>query len=214
MIEGPGVSDPTPFESHFHSLLAPETGKRLYAGIWDGWQWSPYRGQLVAAGAWMGRAIETVPRERFLEELDRWGIRHLLVIHERTRRYLAGPDFVERPQAGPYGHFERVAADTRSVVTPRGTGALREWHPLGATIALDGVIRGDRIVVRTNYHPAWTATHEGAPVPLVDDGRQLAFDAPADGTYLVTLSYPTRSWLWLVALAAGVAGVAAVRRLC
>jgi hypothetical protein len=213
MIEGPGESDPTPFVSHFQSLLAAETGKRLYAGIWDGWQWSPARGQLVAGGAWMGRAIVDWPRDTFINELHRWGIRHLLVIHERTRRYVEGREFVRRPDAGPYAHFELLAADVRSATVSPGAAELERWDWLNATVSLHDVAKGSRVVVRTNYHPAWTARFNETPVPMVADGHQLAFDAPADGSYDVVLEYPRRSWLWIVALAGLVAGSAITRRL-
>jgi hypothetical protein len=213
MVEGPGESDPTPFISHFQSLLAAETGKRLYAGVWDGWQWSPYRGQLVAGGAWMGRALEEVPRAEFLAELRRWGIRHLLVVHDRTRDYLRGSEFIERPPAGRWAHFELADADVRSVVTAHGTGRLTSWDPLGATIELSGVSDGDRVIVRTNYHPAWTAHHAGTHIAVRDVGGQIAFDAPADGSYLVHLEYPRRSWLLVLALVGLLAGISLVRRL-
>lgn len=206
-------SAPTPFPAHFQSLLAAETGKRLYAGIWDGWQWSPYRGQLVAAGAWMGRAIDDWPRDRFMAELRRWGIRHLLVIHEPTRRYLTSAEFVRHDDAGPYAHFELLEADTRSVVTGHGTGRLRDWDPLGARIDLDDVRAGDRVIVRTNYHPAWIAQVEGERVPMFAADGQLAFEAPADGTYEVRIEYPRRPWLFSVALIALAGGVMAVGRI-
>jgi hypothetical protein len=212
MVEGPGESDPTPFISHFQSLLGAETGKRLYAGIWDGWQWSPARGQLVAGGAWMGRALEDWPRERFLAELGRWGVKHLLVIHQRTRRYVAGPEFQQHADAGPYAHFELLASDDRAVATTTGTGVLSAWDPLGATVELKDVRQGSRVVIRTNYHPAWTAQSRGTDVPLLAEHGQLAFDAPTDGSYVVTLAYPRRLWLWGVALTGLVAGVVLTRR--
>jgi hypothetical protein len=212
MVEGTGESDPTPFPSHFQSLLAAETGKRLYAGIWDGWQWSPYRGQLVAGGAWMGRPLEDWPRERFLAELRRWGVRHLLVIHDRTRRYVEGPEFVRRADAGGYAHFEFAAADDRTVVTASGAGRLASWDPLGAVIELQGVKQADLVTVRTNYHPAWTARHADVDVPLLAVDGQLAFAAPADGSYSVLLRYPRRPWLFAVAFSAFIGGVAIVGR--
>jgi hypothetical protein len=206
------TSEPTPFRAHFQSLLAAETGKRLYAGIWDGWQWSSYRGQLVAGGAWMGRAIGAWPRARFIAELRRWGIRHLLVIHEPTRRYLTAPAFTRDADVGPYAHFELRDADTRSVDVPHGRGALVEHDPLGARVALEGVRAGDRVVVRTNYYPAWTASARGAAVPLTDADGQLAFTAPFDGAYDVMLAYPRRPWLFVLALAGLVLGVVVVPR--
>jgi hypothetical protein len=207
------TSEPTPFRAHFQSLLATETGRRLYAGVWDGWQWSSYRGQLVAAGAWMGRAIGTWPRARFIAELRRWGIRHLLVIHEPTRRYLTGPEFTRDADVGPYAHFELRDADIRSVVTPAGRGELVEHDPLGGRVALDGVHAGDRVIVRTNYYPAWTASARGTPVPLVNANGQLAFTAPFDGSYDVALAYPRRPWLFVLALAGLALGVFVVSRI-
>jgi hypothetical protein len=161
----------------------------------------------------MGRAIGTWPRARFIAELRRWGIRHLLVIHEPTRRYLTAPEFTRDADVGPYAHFELRDADTRSVATPTGRGDLVEHNPLGARIALSDVHAGDRVVVRTNYYPAWTASARGVEVPLVDAGGQLAFAAPFDGTYDVTLAYPRRPWLFVVALAGLVLGVVVVPRI-
>jgi hypothetical protein len=207
------TSEPTPFRAHFQSLLATETGKRLYAGVWDGWQWSPYRGQLVAGGAWMGRAIGTWPRARFIAELRRWGIRHLLVIHEPTRQYLTAPEFERDGDVGPYAHFELRDADTRSVVTRTGRGELAEHDPLGARVALRDVHAGDRVVVRTNYYPAWTASARGTAVPVINVDGQLAFVAPFDGSYDVTLAYPRRPWLFVLALAGFALGVTVVPRI-
>jgi hypothetical protein len=63
-----------------------------------------------------------------------------------------------------------------------------------------------------NYHPAWRAHAGTGRLDMFNAGGQLAFAAPADGNHVVTLVYPRRRWLWLVALAAAVAGVSAVAR--
>jgi hypothetical protein len=169
---------------------------------------------LVAGGAWQGRAIGDWPHDRFISELRRWGIRHLFVIHEPTRRYLDTPAFVRHHDAGPYAHFELLDADTRSVVTPSGSGRIASHDPLGARVALVDVHRGDRVIVRTHFYPAWHATASGQPVPLFDVDGQLAFDAPAGGSYVVQLVYPRRLWLWPIAalgLAGGVFGAGLIR---
>ena len=102
-----------------------------------------------------------------------------------------------------------LAADTRDVVTTSGTGQLVAFDPLGARIALDGVQAGAEVIVRTNYHPSWRAGVEGsggAAVRLMAVDGQLAFLAPRDGSYVVTLTYPRRPWLVVLALAAVLLG--------
>ena len=52
------TTEPTPFAAHVEQILGTTTGRRLYAGLWDGWQWSPYRDQVLG-----GRRVQG-PRNR------------------------------------------------------------------------------------------------------------------------------------------------------
>jgi hypothetical protein len=61
---------------------------------------------------------------------------------------------------------------------------------------------GSRVILRANYHPAWTASVGQAPIPISDAGGQLAFLAPRDGSYEVQLTYPQHPWLIGIAIAA------------
>ncbi len=205
------TTEPTPFAAHVEQILGAATGRRFYAGLWDGWQWSPYRDQVLAGGAFKGRAIESVPAAAVTTELRKWGVRHLIVWSQASLAYLRKhPDlFAERWASGPWHAFEYLAADTRDVVTTSGTGQLVAFDPLGARIALDGVQAGAEVIVRTNYHPSWRAGVEGsggAAVRLMAVDGQLAFLAPRDGSYVVTLTYPRRPWLVVLALAAVLLG--------
>lgn len=181
----------SPFRIHFEALLPAVTGKSFYGSEWDGWVWSSYRRQVVAGGTFAGQAIERTPPSRFVAELRRWGIRYLVVWSEPTVRFLSGSEsFEERWSARPWRVFALRDADVRSVVTPNGSGALRGRDLLGAEVVLNGVRRGDPVVVRTNFYPAWRATWQGRDVPTRDEGGQLAFAAPADGDLVVRLEYP------------------------
>jgi hypothetical protein len=181
----------TRFPAHFEALLPAATGKRFYGSEWDGWVWSSYRRQVVAGGTFAGQAISTTPPERFVGELHRWGIRHLAVWSEPTVRYLTSLGaFDRRWSQPPWTLFELRDADARSVVTNSGTGSLGELDALGGVVRLRGVKRGDRVLVRMNFYPAWRATCDGRPVPLRDDDGQVAFSAPADGDLVVRLEYP------------------------
>ena len=56
------TSEQTPFAVHFESWLPSLTGRRLYAGMWDGWQWTPARDQVLSGGTFRGRALAATHR--------------------------------------------------------------------------------------------------------------------------------------------------------
>jgi hypothetical protein len=207
-------SEKTPFIAHIEGYLAAATGKRLYAGLWDGWQWNTFRANLLANGAFQNHAITGWPPDDLKAQLHKWGIRHAVVWSADSTTYLSSqPGFARRWSHGRWTAFELLDADPRDVVVPNGTGRLatRDW--LGATVSLGDAKTGDEVVVRTNFFPAWTATCDGTPVALHQSGGQLAFYAPKDGSYVVTLVYPTRQWLLAIAGGALLAGLLACARL-
>jgi hypothetical protein len=133
--------------------------------------------------------------------MRRWGIRHLLVWSNTAKTALGSwPEFATRWQDGPWREFELTSPpiDIRSVVAVHGTGDLVSTDPLGGLVRLTGVERGDRIVVRTHYHPAWQAFAASQPVVTMPVDGQLGLVAPQSGSYDVTLLYPARQWLFLV----------------
>jgi hypothetical protein len=196
-----GHSEASLYGTHYEALLPAATGKRLYAGYWDGWQWNPSRGEMLAAGAWKGRMISAGDEAPFVAELKRWGARHVLVWSATSRGTFSGwPRFASRWRNGAWEQFTLVDTepDVRSVVTEHGTGEIVSTTPLGGVVHLSGVRRGDPVTVRTRFHPAWTVVWADGESPAVDAGGQLGFLAPADGSYDVTLVYPARRWLLLV----------------
>lgn len=206
-------SPTTPFDVHFEGLLPRLAGQRFYSQMIDGWGWTIWRGQVVGAGTFRGWPIADTPHEAFVAELARWGVRHLFVWSDETREYLARSGaFVERWRDRHWSHVERPGADTRAVVTTSGQGTLSDLDPLGATVRLANVEAGTTVVIRSNYYPAWRARHADRDVPLFPQDGQMAFTAPADGSYEVTLHYPRYQWLNLMAIAAFIIGAAALTR--
>ena len=204
------ATEPPPFGAHLEQGLAAATGKRLYAGFWDGWQWSPYRDQVLAGGAFKGRLITEVPLEMFTRELRKWGVRHLLVWSGASTSYLRGHPghFVERWSSGRWHQFEYLAADPRTAAAEQGAAAIAAFDPLGARVDLRDVHAGARVVLRTNYHPSWTARLDSTAerIVLSDVKGQLGFTAPRDGSYSVSLVYPRRPWTVLLAAGAVLVG--------
>ena len=202
----------TPFGIHFEAMLPAKTGRSFYAQTWDAWHWTPFRGQTVAGGSFRGRVIGATPVPAFEAEMRKWGVRHLVVWSQATTTYLdAVPErFTRQWTAGRWIQYEMANADDRSVVTPHGHGRLASRDPLTGVVELAGAQRGDRVVVRTNYFPAWQATSSTGPVSLFTADGQLAFYAPADGSYSVALHYPRRGWLSVVSLLAFVIGLIAL----
>jgi hypothetical protein len=198
----------TPFGVHFESLMAEATGRRLYGQTWDCWHWTPFRGQVVAGGSFRGQAIAYTPIDDFEAEMRKWGVVHLLVWSDATRRYLdaASEHFTRRWSHGRWVEYELRDADPRVVVAQAGGGTLENLHLLGGDIRLEGVRAGDEVVVRMNYFPAWRGHLDGRDVELFQVDGQLAFVAPADGSYVVALEYPRRRALIVLALTALLAG--------
>jgi hypothetical protein len=214
MIEAPDASSPKPpFGVHFEPLLPGSTGRRFYAGFWDGWQWSIFRQNLLAAGAIWGKPILDVPHDRVLQELGRWGIRDVFVWSPDSLRFFAAsPEFERGWEAAPWQHFVRRSADTRQVMTTTGEATLAAMDPLGARVELRDVQAGSLVIIRTNYYPAWSAVLDSEPVPLSAVDGQLAFRAPRSGSYAVDLVYPRRRALIAAALAGFALGLAALYR--
>ncbi len=197
----------TPFDVHFEGLLPGVAGQRFYSQMWDGWIWNVFRGQVVGAGTFAGRAIEQTPPETFVAEMRRWGVKHLFVWTDATRQYLARSGwFVERWRNGLWSDFEFPGVDTREVLTTTGSGHLRSLDFLGGDVALTGVTAGSAVVVRANYYPAWRADAGGRDVPLYSVDGQIAFHAPDAGSYVVRLEYPRYRWLSLLAVTMALAG--------
>lgn len=198
----------TPFDVHFEGLLPGVRGQRFYAQMWDGWIWNVFRGQVVGAGTFAGRAIEETPPEVFVAEMRRWGVKHLFVWTDESREYLAGSGFfTEQWRGGLWSDFELQGVDTRDVITATGAGHLRRLDFLGADVDLVDVTAGAPVIVRANYYPAWRAYAQGREVSLYSSNGQIGFSAPASGSFVVRFEYPRYRWLSILALSAAVAGV-------
>lgn len=210
-----GETERSRFGTHFEVMVAEETGRRLYSGGYsDGWQWNPWKGQVVAGGTFMGRALPSTSHDDFVVELRRWGVSDLFVWSPTTRTYLDDDIRFETIwSAEPWKQYRLRDADLRDVVTATGSGRIDAMRAHGATVVLENVRHGDNVVVRTNFHPAWTAMFNGRAVPLVTTDGQIAFAAPCDGACRVELVYPIYRALIPIALAAIICAGVGLRRL-
>ena len=212
MIATPGQrSLPSRFGVHYEALLPAATGKRFFGQPQDGYHRSTFRGNVLAGGAYRGRAIGDTDPEAFAAELRRWGVASLFIWSEASSRYLdSSQAFVLRWQADPWREYRLVDADVREVVTSSGAGSITRRDGLGASVTLVDVRAGDQVTVRTNYFPAWRADARGRDIQLFSNGGQLAFVAPAGGSYTVQLTYPKRQALSLLAGLIACVGAAAL----
>jgi hypothetical protein len=201
------TTEPPPVLAHVEQLMAAATGKRLYAGLWDGWQWSPSR---TSARGW---------RIQRAWNLDDFHGR----IHCRTQEVGRSPSArlergIARVSAGRFATVRgaldiRTVASlpsrwggSRDVVTTAGSGRLVSFDSLSGRVS-SKAFRPEQRSSSNHYHPSWTASIDGDLVSLFESKGQLAFLAPKDGSYTVRLSYPRRPWLGVLALVAIVFGV-------
>ena len=198
VASGLGRSEPSLYGIHFEALLPEETAKLFYAGFWDGWQFTPFTGEMLAGGAWRRHLLADDDRPAFVAEMHRWGVRHLFVWSKTAIAHLSTwPEFEAIWQVDPWREYvlREPLADARMIETPHGRGELASATPLGATVRLFDVQSGDRVVVRKHFHPAWQLASGGRPLTATNDNGQLSFVAPASGSYDVSLVYPARRWL-------------------
>ena len=196
------ISVRTPFPAHFEALLPPATGKRLYGGMWDGWQWTPYRDQVLANGTFKGQALAGVRVDDLEAELQRWNVVQLFVWSPAAKAFFAASGRFELTWSdSQWQQFAWRGADARP-----GRPAVVQHDLSGGRVRLTGARAGQRLIAPANFHPAWRASDGGRELALFDEGGQLAFDAPRDGDYEVTLEYPRRRWLIVLALFALAAG--------
>jgi hypothetical protein len=195
--------EPAPGPVHFESAVPRLTGLRLYAGMWDGWQWCPQRDEVLAGGAFRGASLSVTAPERVHAELTRWGVRHLFVWSRAARQFFDGdPRFVRRWSSDPWVHYEFSDADAADVVVASGRGRITARTPLGARVELESMRAGAQVILRTHYYPAWDAFVDGQQIPLAELDGRIAVNAPRDGDMTIELRYPSRRWLLILALAA------------
>jgi hypothetical protein len=200
---------------HYEALMPAATGKQLYAGYWDGWQFTRFNGEMLAGGAWQGRVLTDDDRTAFVAEMQQWGVRHLFVWSRNANARLSNwPEFKRVWQHDPWTEYELAypIADPRLVTVEHGRGQLISTSPLGGVVRLGDVQKDDRVVVRTHFHPAWRVTSGGRELITDDHEGQLSFLAPAAGSYDVTLLYPARQWLLLFPVMAIAAAMIADQR--
>ncbi len=206
-------SQTTPFDVHFEGLLPGVAGQRFYSQMIDGWVWNIYRGQVLGAATFRGRSIAETPIDDFVAEMHRWGVRYLFVWTDGSRTYLAADArFRERWRDGRWSQFERLDADTRSVITDSGSAQLRNLDFLDGDVELAGATAGAPVIVRANYYPAWRARVGDRDVPVYSEKGLLAFRAPDSGSYTVRLEYPRYRGLSVFAVAALMTGLIVMAR--
>jgi hypothetical protein len=137
-------------------------------------------------------------------------IRQLFVWSSATREYLdaQAEAFARERVDDRWFRYELQESDPRSVVTQQGSGYLEPVDQLSGRVHLSGVTAGTSVTIRMNYFPAWQARMGGQIIPLRAEDGQVAFDAPADGQYVVELLYPPRRWLLGLSALAWLAGAA------
>jgi hypothetical protein len=198
--------------NHYEALLAHETGRRLYAGYWDGWQWTPWRGRMLSGGTWMGQDIRDVPPDTFVAEMEQWGVVDLFVWSDRSRAYMESDARFTRIWSNePWAQFRLSVSDPREVVTDAGEARLEHRSPGGAVLDLRGVPAGTSVTVRTSFHPSWQASVGTDRIAVAEHNGQLSVISPCQADCRITLEYPRRPWLWLVAGLAVMCGLVVMR---
>ncbi|MEI6632609.1 MAG: hypothetical protein WCP22_02190 [Chlamydiota bacterium] len=201
-------------------IVAMETGKDLFSMNVGGYPPSVFRSTMIAAGTYKGRFLSEYALGDVSNDLKKWGVRYLVLWSDEARNYFKGqPKHRPKGFIRCLGHeikspyrrvwkidphelarngfeplhweiYEFLDADPRGVAVFPGRGEVRRPDYFSMIVRLHGVRKGEKVVIRTNYFPAWTAEWAGRPVRLFSEDGQMALRSPADGDPVIRLAFP------------------------
>jgi hypothetical protein len=147
--------------------------------------------------------------------LTKWGVVYLVVWSDCSKKYFSSFNelFDVYWQDNAWSIFRYTRADGRSVTMNTGEGWIAEESYFSKKIELRNVVKGETIVVRSNYFPTWKAFVDGVVIPTSNIGGQLGLTAPRDGSYSITLQFPKyRLFSILAVIILLMAGIASSNR--
>ena len=201
----PNVTKCAPGNFYWLPLLRLETGKRFFSNMRGGYHFSSYRGNSIESGFLRGKPIDAWRIEDINAIVSQWGIRYLALGSEKSKRYFSRyPQYYAKVwEDSDWIIFAYLNADTRDVVVEHnGSGVVAHEDYFSKVIQLRGVKEGSRVVVRSNYFPAWKAYYNNTDVPLINCNGQTGFRAPVTGDYTVTMQFPRYTAFYVMAATA------------
>lgn len=190
---------------HWLGLLQLETNKLFFSNYHDGYPNTPYRGNSFESGFFRGKVIDEWAIEDINNVLLKWGIKYLVVWHDETKKYFNNqPQFFEKNwQDTDWIIFRFKNADIRSaVVDNNGKAIIIDNDFFKKQVILSNSQKGSKVVLRTNYFPAWKAYYNNKEIPLINFQGQIGFIAPDSGDYKVEMKYPRYTILNILAIIA------------
>lgn len=190
--------------------LALASGRELFAHAgWDPYPYHRLRDAFIVNGAWRGVSLPEADAAAFDAVLARYGVGGVAVWSAPARAFFdARPDRF-RPvghvpartapvRVAPFALYTVVDADPRRLRLATGTAALDAVDPFTARFAVRGARAGETLTWVTRYHADWTATVDGAAVPVVDGDGLVRVVAPRDGDFALEFRFPKRhADLWI-----------------
>lgn len=198
---GPGVIP----NFHWLPLLQLETKKLFFSNFKDGYHHTSYRANSLEGGYFQGKRIDEWAVEDLNKILSKWGIRYLVVWNETTKKYFSDKtQFFEKIWHDvDWIIFKFRNSDIRSaVVDGKGQAEVIDNDFYEKQIMLFNCEKNSRIVVRSNYFPAWKGYYNNKEISVINFEGQIGFFAPDSGNYIVTMKYPRYTFFNILAILA------------
>jgi len=190
---------------HWLPLLQLETHKLLFSNFHDGYHHTPWRVNSLEGGYFRDKTVDKWPAGELNGIFRRWGVGYIVAWNGTTKAHLlANPGFFENIWHDRcWIIFKVKGCDTKSaVVDDGGSAELIDRDFYEKLAVLTDVRQGSKVVLRSNYFPAWRAYYKSREVPLVDVDGQAGFFAPDSGSYVVTMKFPRYAALNILAFLA------------
>lgn len=154
------------YDSHIGSLLPLRHGLRE-VGSWYGVTpiWT-YKKTTAQANKIFGESVKSIGPVVFQERLDRYGIGAVITASPATEELVARVPRLHR--ISNHGPFSAYLLDDPKTSLAEGPGTIKELERSRDRYRLETDQPG-RVDLRIGWHPWWTATLNGTPLPLEKD---------------------------------------------
>ncbi len=192
--------------THIAQIFAIETSKRFFSTTHSGWHECAFRGNALIGGVYKGKFISEYRIEEIENTLRSWGVKYLVLHTDISKDYFAKyPDRFGRIwKDSIYVILEHLSSSPEELKTSGfGRGWIERESYFTKVIKLTNMTKGEEIIARFNYFPAWKAYCGNQELDLRNKDGQVMFLSPESGDYKVVFyfaKYKLFSALLLISL--------------
>lgn len=185
------VSEKPIYDIHFEALIARETKKTFFSGFGEGPSIHVDKYNTVISGTYKGKKVSSYNIEFFNELFRKWGIEYLVLWTNESKKYFSKYENLYEKiwSRDEWDIYRYKSAKPESVTVRQGYGLVDHQDFYKKILYLNNMKKGEKVLLKSNYFPAWRMYFYDKEIHLEEKDRQVSFCAPEDGTYAVRMVF-------------------------